>query len=61
MTREQELREDVSRLLTQNAEFRQEIELLRKQRANLRDVLNWTDDNCPGRCAGRIRPALEKN
>lgn len=29
MTREQELREDVSRLLTQNTEFRQEIERLR--------------------------------
>jgi hypothetical protein len=35
-----------------------EIERLRGEVHKLRDVLIWTDDNCPGKCAGPIRAVL---
>lgn len=35
-----------------------EIERLRAENAKLRDVLTWSEQQCPGQCAGTIREAL---
>lgn len=35
-----------------------EIKKLRSERDKLRDVLIWSEENCPGKCAGPIRVAL---
>ena len=69
------LRREIERRVAEMCEMRTEIERLRKDLAiwrrnggddllraenqKLRDVLVWTDQNCPGKCAGVIRTALE--
>ncbi len=35
-----------------------EIERLSASNARLRDVLTWSEQNCPGKCAGPIRKSL---
>lgn len=36
------------------------IERFQKENMRLRDVLTWSEQNCPGECAGMIRRILEQ-